>query len=207
MTIREFIGNINSFDGNSRQQKNLYIALVLNPNQSNKELAEKVGCSSGSINKMKMKILEKGLKIEPIDEIEDSIKSRISNIEKEQNSKIAAQEKVIKEKKDKIVIGENDYLMQQPIEIKYLDNFKNYPLAKTIYNNIPITIGIKDGKINVFTTPANSLKREDIDKFCGYDFYEGGIQNNGDVDITQVKIGDKVISYKEWLKKFCNVDL
>lgn len=53
MTIREFIGNINSFDGNSRQQKNLYIALVLNPNQSNKELAEKVGCSSGSINKMK----------------------------------------------------------------------------------------------------------------------------------------------------------
>lgn len=207
MTIREFIGNINSFDGNSRQQKNLYIALVLNPNQSNKELAEKVGCSSGSINKMKQKILEKGLKIEPIDEIEDSIKSRISNIEKEQNSKIAAQEKVIKEKKDKIVIGENDYLMQQPIEIKYLDNFKNYPLAKTIYNNIPITIGIKDGKINVFTTPANSLKREDIDKFCGYDFYEGGIQNNGDVDITQVKIGDKVISYKEWLKKFCNVDL
>ena len=207
MTIREFIGNINSFDGNSRQQKNLYIALVLNPNQSNKELAEKVGCSSGSINKMKQKILEKGLKIEPIDEIEEDIKSRISNIEKEQNSKIAAQEKVIKEKKDKIVIGENDYLMQQPIEIKYLDNFKNYPLAKTIYNNIPITIGIKDGKINVFTTPANSLKREDIDKFCGYDFYEGGIQNNGDVDITQVKIGDKVISYKEWLKKFCNVDL
>ena len=32
MTTREFIGNINSFDGNSRQQKNLYIALVLNPN-------------------------------------------------------------------------------------------------------------------------------------------------------------------------------
>ena len=32
---------------------------------------------------MKMKILEKGLKIEPIDEIEENIKSRISNIEKE----------------------------------------------------------------------------------------------------------------------------
>lgn len=204
MTTREFIGNINSFDGNSRQQKNLYIALVLNPNQSNKELAEKVGCSSGSINKMKMKILEKGLKIEPIDEIEDSIKNRIAAIEKEQNTKIAAQEKIIKEKKDKIVIGENDYLMQQPIEIKYLDNFKNYPLAKTIYDNIPITIGIKNGKINVFTTPADSLKRKDIDKFCGYDFYEGGIEDeNG--NITQVKIDDKIISYKEWLKKFCNV--
>ncbi len=204
MTTREFIGNINSFDGNSRQQKNLYIALILNPNQSNKELAEKVGCSSGSINKMKMKILEKGLKIEPIDEIEENIKSRISNIEKEQNTKIAAQEKVIKEKKDKIIIGENDYLMQQPIEIKYLDNFKNYPLAKTIYDNIPITIGIKNGKINVFTTPADSLKRKDIDKFCGYDFYEGGIEDeNG--NITQVKIDDKIISYKEWLKKFYNV--
>ena len=81
MTTREFIGNINSFDGNSRVQKNLYIALVLNPNQSNKELAEKVGCSSGSINKMKQKILERGLKIEPIDEIENSIKNQISNIE------------------------------------------------------------------------------------------------------------------------------
>ena len=92
MTTREFIGNINSFDGNSRVQKNLYIALVLNPNQSNKELAEKIGCSSGSINKMKQKILERGLKIEPIDEIEENLKSRISNIEKEQNSKIAAQE-------------------------------------------------------------------------------------------------------------------
>lgn len=206
MTTREFIGNINSFDGNSRVQKNLYIALVLNPNQSNKELAEKVGCSSGSINKMKQKILERGLKIEPIDEIEEGLKSRISNIEKEQNSKIAAQEKILKEKKDKIVIGENDYLMQQPIQIKYLDNFKNYPLVNTIYNNIPITIGIKNGKINVFTTPADSLKREDIDKFCGYDFYEGGIEDeNG--NITQVKINDKVISYKEWLKKFCNVDL
>ena len=206
MTTREFIGNINSFDGNSRVQKNLYIALVLNPNQSNKELAEKIGCSSGSINKMKQKILEKGLKIEPIDEIEEGLKSRISNIEKEQNSKIAAQEKILKEKKDKIVIGENDYLMQQPIQIKYLDNFKNYPLVNTIYNNIPITIGIKNGKINVFTTPADSLKREDIDKFCGYDFYEGGIEDeNG--NITQVKISDKVISYKEWLKKFCNVDL
>lgn len=206
MTTREFIGNINSFDGNSRVQKNLYIALVLNPNQSNKELAEKIGCSSGSINKMKQKILERGLKIEPIDEIEEGLKSRISNIEKEQNSKIAAQEKILKEKKDKIVIGENDYLMQQPIQIKYLDNFKNYPLVNTIYNNIPITIGIKNGKINVFTTPADSLKREDIDKFCGYDFYEGGIEDeNG--NITQVKISDKVISYKEWLKKFCNVDL
>lgn len=82
MTTREFIGNINSFDGNSRVQKNLYIALVLNPNQSNKELAEKVGCSSGSINKMKQKILERGLKIEPIDEIEEDLKNRISNIEK-----------------------------------------------------------------------------------------------------------------------------
>lgn len=206
MTIREFIGNINSFDGNSRQQKNLYIALVLNPNQSNKELAEKVGCSSGSINKMKMKILEKGLKIEPLNEIEENISNRIAAIENEQNSKIATQEKVIKEKKDKIVIGENDYLTQQPIEIKRLDIFKNYPLAKTIYENIPITIGIKDGKINVFTTPANSLKRKDIDKLCGYDFYEGGIEDeNG--NITQVKIGDKVMGYKEWLKKFCNVDL
>ena len=206
MTTREFIGNINSFDGNSRVQKNLYIALVLNPNQSNKELAEKIGCSSGSINKMKQKILERGLKIEPIDEIEEGLKSRISNIEKEQNAKIAAQEKILKEKKDKIVIGENDYLMQQPIQIKYLDNFKNYPLVNTIYNNIPITIGIKNGKINVFTTPADSLKREDIDKFCGYDFYEGGIEDeNG--NITQVKISDKVISYKEWLKKFCNVNL
>ena len=206
MTTREFIGNINSFYGNSRVQKNLYIALVLNPNQSNKELAEKIGCSSGSINKMKQKILERGLKIEPIDEIEENLKSRISNIEKEQNAKIAAQEKILKEKKDKIVIGENDYLMQQPIQIKYLDNFKNYPLVNTIYNNIPITIGIKNGKINVFTTPADSLKREDIDKFCGYDFYEGGIEDeNG--NITQVKISDKVISYKEWLKKFCNVDL
>ena len=91
MTTCEFIGNINSFDGNSRVQKNLYIALVLNPDQSNKELAEKVGCSSGSINKMKQKILEKGLKIEPIDEIEN----RISNIEQEQNSKIAAKDKII----------------------------------------------------------------------------------------------------------------
>lgn len=26
MTTREFISNINSFDGNSRQQKNFYIA-------------------------------------------------------------------------------------------------------------------------------------------------------------------------------------
>lgn len=71
------------------------LLLVLNPDQSNKELAEKVGCSSGSINKMKQKILERGLKIEPIDEIEENLKSRISNIEKEQNSKIAAKDKII----------------------------------------------------------------------------------------------------------------
>lgn len=207
MKLYEFLYNLDTFTGKTNYQKKLYINMVLNPNQSDKELIQNVGCRPNSFPGIKAHLLERGLKIEPIDEIEEDIKSRISNIEKEQNSKIAAQEKVIKEKKDKIVIGENDYLMQQPIEIKYLDNFKNYPLAKTIYNNIPITIGIKDGKINVFTTPADSLKREDIDKFCGYDFYEGGIQNNGDVDITQVKIGDKVISYKEWLKKFCNVDL
>ena len=104
MTTREFIGNINSFDGNSRVQKNLYIALVLNPNQSNKELAEKIGCSSGSINKMKQKILERGLKIEPIDEIEENISNRIAAIEKEQNSKIAAQKENKPEKLEKPLI-------------------------------------------------------------------------------------------------------
>lgn len=206
MKLYEFLYNLDTFTGKTNFQKKLYINMVLNPNQSDKELIQNIGCRPNSFPGIKSHLLERGLKIEPIDEIEDSIKSRISNIEKEQNTKIAAQEKVIKEKKDKIIIGENDYLMQQPIEIKYLDNFKNYPLAKTIYDNIPITIGIKNGKINVFTTPADSLKRKDIDKFCGYDFYEGGIEDeNG--NITQVKIDDKIISYKEWLKKFCNVDL
>lgn len=204
MKLYEFLYNLDTFTGKTNFQKKLYINMVLNPNQSDKELIQNIGCRPNSFPGIKSHLLERGLKIEPIDEIEDSIKSRISNIEKEQNTKIAAQEKVIKEKKDKIIIGENDYLMQQPIEIKYLDNFKNYPLAKTIYDNIPITIGIKNGKINVFTTPADSLKRKDIDKFCGYDFYEGGIEDeNG--NITQVKIDDKIISYKEWLKKFCNV--
>lgn len=206
MKLYEFLYNLDTFTGKTNYQKKLYINMVLNPNQSDKELIQNVGCRPNSFPGIKAHLLERGLKIEPIDEIEEGLKSRISNIEKEQNAKIAAQEKILKEKKDKIVIGENDYLMQQPIQIKYLDNFKNYPLVNTIYNNIPITIGIKNGKINVFTTPADSLKREDIDKFCGYDFYEGGIEDeNG--NITQVKISDKVISYKEWLKKFCNVDL
>lgn len=206
MTIHDFLYNLSTFDGRAYKQKELYANLVLNPNQSIKELQKILNCNSKNFKQLYDNLLKKGLKIEPIDEIEENLKSRISNIEKEQNSKIAAQEKILKEKKDKIVIGENDYLVQQPIQIKYLDNFKNYPLVNTIYNNIPITIGIKNGKINVFTTPADSLKREDIDKFCGYDFYEGGIEDeNG--NITQVKISDKVISYKEWLKKFCNVDL
>lgn len=206
MKLYEFLYNLDTFTGKTNYQKKLYINMVLNPNQSDKELIQNVGCRPNSFPGIKAHLLERGLKIEPIDEIEEDLKNRISNIENEQNTKIAAQEKVIKEKKDKIVIGENDYLTQQPIEIKRLDIFKNYPLVKTVYENIPITIGIKDGKINVFTTPANSLKRKDIDKLCGYDFYEGGIEDeNG--NITQVKIGDKVMSYKEWLKKFCNVDL
>lgn len=206
MKLYEFLYNLDTFTGKTNFQKKLYINMVLNPNQSDKELIQNIGCRPNSFPGIKSHLLERGLKIEPLDEIEDSIKNRIAAIEKEQNIRIAAQEKIIKEKKDKIVIGENDYLMQQPIKIKCLDNFKNYPLVNTIYNNIPITIGIKNGKINVFTTPADSLKRKDIDKFCGYDFYEGGIEDeNG--NITQVKIDDKVISYKEWLKKFCNVDL
>ena len=158
MTTREFIGNINSFDGNSRVQKNLYIALVLNPNQSNKELAEKVGCSSGSINKMKQKILERGLKIEPIDEIEESLKNRISNIEKEQNSKIAA--------KDKIIIKISDIYTQQPLELENFSSYSTYPLVKINYKNNPIVLQIKHGKLNIKMEENNNLNKEELKEFC-----------------------------------------
>lgn len=158
MTTREFIGNINSFDGNSRVQKNLYIALVLNPNQSNKELAEKIGCSSGSINKMKQKILERGLKIEPIDEIEEGLKSRISNIEKEQNSKIAA--------KDKIIIKMSDIYTQQPLELENFSPYSTYPLVKINYKNNPIVLQIKHGKLNIKMEENNDLNKEDLKEFC-----------------------------------------
>lgn len=158
MTTREFIGNINSFDGNSRVQKNLYIALVLNPNQSNKELAEKIGCSSGSINKMKQKILERGLKIEPIDEIEENLKSRISNIEKEQNSKIAA--------KDKIIIKMSDIYTQQPLELENFSPYSTYPLVKINYKNNPIVLQIKHGKLNIKMEENNDLNKEDLKEFC-----------------------------------------
>lgn len=161
MTTREFIGNINSFDGNSRQQKNLYIALVLNPNQSNKELAEKVGCSSGSINKMKMKIVEKGLKIEPIDEIEDSISNQIAAIENEQNTKIAA--------KDKIIINMSDIYTQQPLELKSFTQFSTYPLVKINYKNNPIVLQIKHGKLNIKIENENDLDIEDLKEFCNID--------------------------------------
>lgn len=161
MTTREFIGNINSFDGNSRQQKNLYIALVLNPNQSNKELAEKVGCSSGSINKMKMKILEKGLKIEPIDEIEENIKNRISNIEKEQNTKIAA--------KDKIIINMSDIYTQQPLELKSFSSYSTYPLVKINYKNNPIILQVKHGKLNIKIDENSELNENDLKEFCNID--------------------------------------
>lgn len=158
MTTREFIGNINSFDGNSRVQKNLYIALVLNPNQSNKELAEKIGCSSGSINKMKQKILERGLKIEPIDEIEENLKSRISNVEKEQNSKIAA--------KDKIIIKMSDIYTQQPLELENFSPYNTYPLVKINYKNNPIILQIKHGKLNIKMEENNNLNKEDLKEFC-----------------------------------------
>ena len=158
MTTREFIGNINSFDGNSRVQKNLYIALVLNPNQSNKELAEKIGCSSGSINKMKQKILERGLKIESIDEIEEDLKSRISNIEKEQNSKIAA--------KDKIIIKMSDIYTQQPVELENFSPYSTYPLVKINYKNNPIVLQIKHGKLNIKMEENNNLNKEDLKEFC-----------------------------------------
>lgn len=158
MTTREFIGNINSFDGNSRVQKNLYIALVLNPNQSNKELAEKIGCSSGSINKMKQKILERGLKIEPIDEIEEGLKSRISNIEKEQNSKIAA--------KDKIIIKMSDIYTQQPLELENFSPYSTYPLVKINYKNNPIVLQIKHGKLNIKMEENNNLNKEELKEFC-----------------------------------------
>lgn len=158
MTTREFIGNINSFDGNSRVQKNLYIALVLNPNQSNKELAEKIGCSSGSINKMKQKILERGLKIEPIDEIENSISNRISNIEKEYNSKIAA--------KDKIIIKMSDIYTQQPLELENFSPYSTYPLVKINYKNNPIVLQIKHGKLNIKMEENNDLNKEDLKEFC-----------------------------------------
>ena len=90
MKLYEFLYNLDTFTGKTNYQKKLYINMVLNPNQSDKELIQNVGCRPNSFPGIKAHLLERDLKIEPIDEIEDSIKSRISNIEKEQNSKIAA---------------------------------------------------------------------------------------------------------------------
>ena len=104
MKLYEFLYNLDTFTGKTNYQKKLYINMVLNPNQSDKELIQNVGCRPNSFPGIKAHLLERGLKIEPIDEIEENLKSRISNIEKEQNTKIAIQKESEPEKLEKPLI-------------------------------------------------------------------------------------------------------
>ena len=158
MKLYEFLYNLDTFTGKTNYQKKLYINMVLNPNQSDKELIQNVGCRPNSFPGIKAHLLERGLKIEPIDEIEEGLKSRISNIEKEQNSKIVA--------KDKIIIKMSDIYTQQPLELESFSPYSTYPLVKINYKNNPIVLQIKHGKLNIKMEENNNLNKEELKEFC-----------------------------------------
>ena len=104
MTIHDFLYNLSTFDGRAYKQKELYANLILKPNQSIKELQKILSCNSKNFKQLYDNLLKKGLKIEPIDEIEEDLKNRISNIEKEQNAKITIQKENEPEKLEKPLI-------------------------------------------------------------------------------------------------------
>lgn len=158
MTIHDFLYNLSTFDGRAYKQKELYANLVLNSNQSIKELQKILSCNSKNFKQLYDNLLKRGLKIEPIDEIEEGLKSRISNIEKEQNSKIAA--------KDKIIIKMSDIYTQQPLELENFSLYSTYPLVKINYKNNPIVLQIKHGKLNIKMEENNDLNKEDLKEFC-----------------------------------------
>lgn len=67
MTIHDFLYNLSTFDGRAYKQKELYANLILNPNQSIKELQKILNCNSKNFKQLYDNLLKKGLKdFEPL---------------------------------------------------------------------------------------------------------------------------------------------
>lgn len=68
MTISDFLCTLNSFNGRSKEQQKLYAHMVLMPEATDEELRKAVGINSKtSYKSIKQNLLQKNLKIEPID--------------------------------------------------------------------------------------------------------------------------------------------